>query len=108
VNRRGVSAHFFRATTKEQVYIPEGTDAAAVPAPLFAAPAKKKRALPRATAVKTPAPKKSAKKCAKNKTAKKTAIKEPKKAAKSPERKRQNHQRDAGLPQKRRRSVEDG
>jgi hypothetical protein len=39
--------------TSEQVYIPEATDAAAVPAPLFAAPAKKKkRALPKTTAVK--------------------------------------------------------
>ena len=47
-------------TTNEKAYIPEATDAAAVPAPLFAAPAKQKRALPRATAVKTPAPKKSA------------------------------------------------
>jgi hypothetical protein len=49
-------------TTSEQVYIPEATDAAAGPAPLFAAPAKKKRALPKTTAVKAAAPKKSAKK----------------------------------------------
>jgi len=49
-------------TTNEQVYIPEATDAAAGPAPLFAAPAKKKRALPKTTAVKAAAPKKSAKK----------------------------------------------
>ena len=34
-------------TTSEQVYISEATDAAAAPAPLFAAPAKKKRALPK-------------------------------------------------------------
>jgi hypothetical protein len=45
-------------TTSEQVYIPEATDAAAGSVPLFAAPAKKKRALP--TAVKAAAPKKSA------------------------------------------------
>jgi hypothetical protein len=31
-------------TTSEQVYISEATDAAAAPAPLFAAPTKKKRA----------------------------------------------------------------
>jgi hypothetical protein len=31
-------------TTSEQVHIPEATDAAAASAPLFAAPAKKKRA----------------------------------------------------------------
>ena len=49
-------------TTNEQVYIPEATDAAAGPAPLFAASAKKKRALPKTTAVKAAAPKKSAKK----------------------------------------------
>ena len=49
-------------TTSERVYIPEATDAAAVPAPLFAAPAKKKRALPKTGAVKAAAPKKSAKK----------------------------------------------
>jgi hypothetical protein len=36
-------------TTNEQVYIPEATDAAAGPAPLFAASAKKKRALPKTT-----------------------------------------------------------
>jgi hypothetical protein len=41
-------------TTNEQVYIPEATDAAAGPAPLFAASAKKKRALPKTTAVKAP------------------------------------------------------
>jgi hypothetical protein len=34
-------------TTSEQVYISEATDAAAAPAPLFAAPTKKKRALPK-------------------------------------------------------------
>jgi len=34
-------------TTNEQVYIPEATDAASGPVPLFAAPAKKKRALPK-------------------------------------------------------------
>ena len=51
-------------TTKDQVYIPEATDAAAGPAPLFAASAKKKRALPKTTAVKAAAPKKSAKKSA--------------------------------------------
>ena len=50
-------------TTNEEVYIPEATDAAG-PAPLFAASAKKKRALPRTTAVKAAAPKKSAKKSA--------------------------------------------
>jgi hypothetical protein len=49
-------------TTNEQVNIPEATDAAAGPAPLLAAPAKKKRALPKTTAVKAAAPKKSAKK----------------------------------------------
>jgi len=69
-------------TTNEQVYIPEATDAAAVPAPLFVAPAKKKRALPKTTAVKAAAPKKSAKKSTKKKTAKKTATKASKKAAK--------------------------
>jgi hypothetical protein len=31
------------ATTNEQVYIPEATDAAAMPAPLFAAPARKRK-----------------------------------------------------------------
>jgi hypothetical protein len=51
-----------RWTTSEQVYIPEATDAAAGPAPLFAAPAKKKQALPKTTAVKAAAAKKSAKK----------------------------------------------
>jgi hypothetical protein len=45
-------------TNNEQVYIPEATDAA----PLFAAPAKKKRALPKTAAVKAAAPRKSAKK----------------------------------------------
>ena len=75
-------------TTNEQAYIPEAPDAAAAPAPLFAAPAKKKRALPRTTAVRAAAPKKSAKKSAKKKTAKKTATKASKKAAKSPERKK--------------------
>src|ERR1700694_2401337 len=76
-------------TTNEKAYIPEAPDAAAVPAPLFAAPAKKKRALPRTTAVRAAAPKKSAKKSAKKKTAKKTATKaSKKKAAKSPERKK--------------------
>jgi hypothetical protein len=69
-------------TINEQAYIPEATDAAAVPAPLFAAPAKKKRALPKTTAVKAAAPKKSAKKSTKKKTAKKTATKASKKAAK--------------------------
>ena len=71
-------------TTKEQVYIPEATDAAAAPAPLFAAPAKKKRALPKTTAVKAAAPKKSAKKSTKKKAAKKTATKASKTAAKKP------------------------
>ena len=51
-------------TTSEQVYISEATDAATAPAPLFAASAKKKRALPKTTAVKAAAPKKSAKKSA--------------------------------------------
>ena len=69
-------------TTNEQVYIPEATDAAAVPVPLFAAPVKKKRALPKTTDVMAAAPKKSAKKSAKKKTAKKTATKASKKAAK--------------------------
>jgi hypothetical protein len=69
-------------TTNEQVYIPEATDAAAVPAPLFAAPAKKKRALPKTTAVKAAAPKKSVKKSTQKKTAEKTATKASKKAAK--------------------------
>jgi hypothetical protein len=69
-------------TTNEQVYIPEATDAAALPAPLFAVPAKKKRALPKTTAVKAAAPKKSAKKSTKKKTAKQTATKASKKAAK--------------------------
>jgi hypothetical protein len=69
-------------TTNEQVYIPEATDAAAVPAPLFAAPATKKRALPKTTPVKAAAPKKSPKKSTKKKTAKKTATKASKKAAK--------------------------
>ena len=46
-------------TTNEQVYIPEATDAAAGPAPLFAVSAKKKRALPKTTAVKAVARKKS-------------------------------------------------
>jgi hypothetical protein len=71
-------------TTNEQVYIPEATDAAAAPAPLFAAPAKKKRALPKTTAVKAVAPKKSAKKSTKKKAAKKTATKASKTAAKKP------------------------
>jgi hypothetical protein len=69
-------------TTNEQVYIPEVTDAAAVPAPLFATPAKKKRALPKTTSIKAAAPKKSARKSTKTKTAKKTATKASKKAAK--------------------------
>ena len=47
-------------TTNGQVYIPEATDAAAGPAPLFAAPAKKKRTLPKTTAINAAAPKKSA------------------------------------------------
>ena len=68
--------------TNEQGYIPEATDTAAVPGPLFAAPAKKKRALPKTTAVKAAAPKKSAKKSTKKKIAKKTATKASKKAAK--------------------------
>jgi hypothetical protein len=71
-------------TTNEQVYIPEATDAAAAPAPLFAAPARKKRALPTTTAVKAVAPKKSAKKSTKKKAAKKTATKASKTAAKKP------------------------
>src|ERR1700737_4600498 len=58
--------------TTEQVSFPEATDATAVPAPLFAAPAKKKRALPKKTVAKVVAPKKSAKKSTKKKTAKKT------------------------------------
>lgn len=49
-------------TTNERVYIPEATDAAAGPAPPFAAPARKKRALPKTTVVKAAALKKSAKK----------------------------------------------
>ena len=69
-------------TTNEQVYIPEATDAAAVPAPLTAAPAKKKRAVPKKSVAKAATPKKSAKKSAKRKTAKKTATKASKKAAK--------------------------
>ena len=32
------------ATTNEQVYVPEATDAAAMPAPLFGAPARKRKA----------------------------------------------------------------
>jgi hypothetical protein len=32
------------ATTNEQVYVPEATDAAAVPAPLFGVPARKRKA----------------------------------------------------------------
>jgi hypothetical protein len=71
-------------TTNEQVYIPEATDTAAVPAPLFAAPAKKRRALPKTTAVKATAPKKSAKKSTRKKTAKKADAKASKKAAKKP------------------------
>jgi len=47
------------ATADEQVYIPEGTDAAAMPAPLFAAPARTKRKLTKK------APKKTAEKDAK-------------------------------------------
>jgi hypothetical protein len=69
-------------TTNEQVYIPEATDAAAVPAPLFAAPAKKNRALPKTTPVKTTAPKKSAKDSTRKKTAKKAAAEASRKAAK--------------------------
>jgi cell division septation protein DedD len=72
-------------TTNEQVYIPEATDAAAVPAPLFAAPAKKKRALPKTTAVKATAPKKSAKKSTRKKTAKKAAAKASKKIHTTPQ-----------------------
>src|ERR1700737_336086 len=71
-------------TTNEQVYIPEATDAAAGPAPLFAAPAKKKRALPKTTAVKAVAPKKSAKKFTKKKEEKKTDKNERKTGAKKP------------------------
>ena len=69
-------------TTNEQVYVPEATDTAAVPAPLFVAPAKKKRAVPKKSVAKAATPKKSAKKSAKRKTAKKTATKASKKAAK--------------------------
>jgi hypothetical protein len=54
-------------TTNEQVYIPEATDTAAVPAPLFVAPAKKKRAVPKRSVVKAAESKKSAKKSAKKK-----------------------------------------
>jgi hypothetical protein len=94
-------------TINEQAYIPEATNAAAVPAPLFAAPAKKKRALPKTTAVKAAAPKKSAKKSTKKKTAKKTATKASKKAAKKSGAKKTRS--SAGrLPEKRKRSVEDG
>jgi hypothetical protein len=69
-------------TTNEQVYIPEATDAAAVPAPLFAAPGKKKRVLPKKTVAKAVALKKSAKKSRKKKAVKQTATKASKKAAK--------------------------
>jgi hypothetical protein len=39
--------------TNEQVYIPEATDATAVPAPVFAAPGKKKLVLPKKTVAKS-------------------------------------------------------
>jgi hypothetical protein len=71
-------------TTNEQVYIPDATDAAAVPAPLFAAPVKKKRALPKTTTVKAAPPKKSTKKSTKKKTPKKTTTKASKEPAKKP------------------------
>src|SRR2546421_10663465 len=38
-------------TTNEQVYIPEATDAAAMPAPLFAAPARKRKTRAKAKTV---------------------------------------------------------
>lgn len=51
-------------TTNKQIYIPEATDASAGPAPLGTASARKKRALPKTTAVKAAASKKSVKKSA--------------------------------------------
>jgi predicted cobalt transporter CbtA len=69
--------------TNEQVYIPDATDAAATPAPLFAAPKKKrataspkranKRVAKAARAAKAPAKKAASKKTAKKSAAKKSA-----------------------------------
>jgi hypothetical protein len=58
------------ATTNEQVYVPEATDAAALPAPLFAAPARKRK-----TRAKTKPPSRA------KKAARKTGSSAPRKAA---------------------------
>ena len=90
-------------TTNEQVYIPEATDAAATPAPLFPA-RKQKRSTPpankRVARAKKAAPKTSkmnAKKAAKKtaKKAKKTTAKKspPKKAAKTSKKKASKRRR---------------
>jgi hypothetical protein len=60
------------ATTNEQVYVPEATDAAALPAPLFAAPARKRK-----TRAKTKPPSRAKAK----KAARKTGSSAPRKAA---------------------------
>ena len=59
------------ATPNEQVYVPEATDAAALPAPLFSAPASKRK-----TRAKTKPPSQA------KKAAKKTGSSAPKAAAK--------------------------
>ena len=74
------------ATTNEQVYIPEATDAAAMPAPLFGAPARKRkaRAKPKHPAGAAKAARKKTKASAKRKpAAKKHPAKKVVKKAKS-------------------------
>ncbi|MET4448210.1 hypothetical protein ABIB75_006517 [Bradyrhizobium sp. GM2.2] len=91
----GDSSEAVAATTNEQVYIPEATDAAATPAPLFArkkrgpAPMRANKRVAAARAKKTASrsqraakqPKKAAKKAAPKKSAKRAPSKTAKKVA---------------------------
>lgn len=73
------------ATTNEQVYVPEATDAAAMPAPLFGAPARerKARAKPKPPPRGAKAARKKTKASAKQKPAAKKHAKKVVKKAKS-------------------------